>query len=63
MEVTAGSTFGASKPVKLFDVPGIINNRRFVVTADGKQFLMPIQPAEASPVTVVLNWAAGLGKR
>ena len=63
VDVTPGSTFQAGKPVKLFDVPGIINNRRFVVTPDGKQFLMPIQPAEALPITVVLNWAAGLVKR
>jgi serine/threonine protein kinase/Tol biopolymer transport system component len=56
--VTPGATFRAGPPTRLFDVPGVINNSRFVVTPDGRQILAPIQPAEALPITVVLNWTA-----
>ena len=62
VDVTPGPSFHVSAPRKVFDVPGIINNRRFVVTPDGQQFLMPVQRAEVLPITVVLNWAAGLQK-
>ena len=60
--ITPGDTFKASAPQKLFDVPGIINNGRFVVTPDGQQFLLPVQRAESSTITVVLNWPASLTK-
>jgi eukaryotic-like serine/threonine-protein kinase len=60
--ITPGDTFKASAPQKLFDVPGIINNGRFVVTPDGQQFLLPVQRAESSAITVVLNWPASLTK-
>jgi hypothetical protein len=59
VDVKAGTSFQAGTPRRLFDVPGIINNRRFAVTPDGQRFLVPVQKAEALPITVVLNWAAG----
>ncbi len=62
VDVTPGSSFQAGTPRKLFDVPGVINNRRFVATPDGQRFLVPVQKAEALPITVVLNWAAGVSK-
>jgi hypothetical protein len=50
------------REAQVLDVPGFINNRRFVVTPDGQQFIVPVQKAEALPITVVLNWASGLAK-
>jgi Tol biopolymer transport system component len=61
VDVTLGSSFQAGTPRKLFDVPGVINNRRFVVTPDGQQILVPVQKAETAPITVVLNWATTRG--
>ena len=63
VDVTPGASFHAGTPRKMFDVAGgVINNRRFVVTPDGQQFLLPVQKAEVSPITVVLNWATELKK-
>jgi eukaryotic-like serine/threonine-protein kinase len=60
--ITPGTSFQASAPRKLFDVPGVITNGRFVVTPDGQQFLMPVQRPETSAITVVLNWPHSLAK-
>jgi eukaryotic-like serine/threonine-protein kinase len=60
--ITPGDTFQASAPQKLFEVPGIINNGRFVVMPDGQQFLLPVQRAESSAITVVLNWPSSVAK-
>ena len=62
VDVTLGSTFQAGTPRRLFDVPGLINNRRFVVTPDGQQLLVPVLKADPLPITVILDWAAGLRK-
>jgi Tol biopolymer transport system component len=62
VDVTPGASFQVGTPHKLFDVPGLIHNGRFVVTADGQQLLVPLQKPEPLPITVVLNWAAGLNK-
>ena len=68
VDVTTTPTFKASTPKVLFAAP-IWSGARFVsrydVTADGKKFLINALPAEtaptaAAPVTVVLNWEAGL---
>ncbi len=59
-----GSSFevGAVKP--LFEARALDPTRnRFAVSADGQRFLMNSAPQTASaPITVVLNWAAGLKK-
>ena len=60
--ITPGDTFQASAPLKLFDVPGIINNGRFVVMPDGQQFLVPVQQPESSSISVVVNWPATVAK-
>ena len=64
---TGGSTFDAGTPTVLFE------NRAFALrgpaaafdaTADGQRFLVPIPVEEttSTPITVVLNWTAGLRK-
>ena len=62
VEITPGDKFQAGAPRSLFEVPGVITNGRFVVAPDGQEFLMPVQRAESSSITVVLNWPAGLAK-
>jgi hypothetical protein len=68
---TASGTFQASTPKALFAAPiwggGVTNNTtRYDVTADQK-FLINALPTEttsapSSPITVVLNWQAGVKK-
>jgi len=61
VDVTLGSNFGAAVPHALFEVPGFINNGRFVASLDGNRFLMPIQfQDEFQPLTVIVNWPAML---
>jgi hypothetical protein len=59
-----GSSFevGAVKP--LFEERALDPTRnRFAVSADGQRFLLNTDPqTTSSPITVVLNWAAGLKK-
>ena len=61
---TAGGKFQPSVPQPLFDVhvaAGLVPN--FDVSKEGR-FLIPTEVGEASnePMTVVLNWQAGLKK-
>jgi len=61
VDVTPGSTFQVSAPRVLFNVDGVINNGRFVVSPDGQRFLLPIRTqGQAEGITVILNWASGL---
>jgi Tol biopolymer transport system component len=73
VEVAAASrTFQPGIPKALFAAPisggaAITNTTRYDVTADGKKFLIDSLPtettsAQSSPITVVLNWQAGLKK-
>ena len=72
VEVAAApGAFEAGAPKALFAAPifgsGTTNTTRYDVTADGKKFLINSVPAETtpgvlSPITVVLNWEAGLRK-
>jgi serine/threonine protein kinase/Tol biopolymer transport system component len=59
-----GSRFevGAVKP--LFETRGLdVTRNRYAVSADGQRFLINTDPQITSaPITVVLNWAAGLKK-
>jgi len=64
VDVTAGSTFQAGVPQRLFPLPANIGD--WDVTSDGKRFLvaMPLQTQQNSttPFTLVLNWQEGLKK-
>jgi serine/threonine protein kinase/Tol biopolymer transport system component len=60
-----GSSFevGAVKP--LFETRAVVGLRnRYAVSADGQRFLINTAPEQAAsaPITVVLNWTAGLKK-
>ena len=62
--VTTGDTFKAGLPEALFNAglfPLVIRNR-YAVTEDGERFLMlsPISGESIRPISVVLNWTAGL---
>ena len=68
--VTTGSTFEAGNPGALFDAPvptmSITGDRNYyVVTADGQRFLLRkvFEDKASSPVTIVLDWTAGLPKK
>jgi hypothetical protein len=60
---TAGGKFQPGIPKALFDVRLGNGNARFDVSKDDR-FLIPVTVAESSnaPMTVVLNWQAGLKK-
>jgi dipeptidyl aminopeptidase/acylaminoacyl peptidase len=62
VDVTTSSTFQYGIPKQLFALP--VNVGDWDVTADGKRFLvaMPLQAQQNAntPITVVLNWEAGL---
>jgi len=70
VDVTTTPVFKAGTPKPLFTAP-IWAGARFVsrydVTADGKKFLITTVPEEnpavITPITVELNWEAGLKKR
>ena len=48
-------------PQALFPVAG---NQSYDIASDGQRFvvLQPIEDAKPSPLTVVINWQAGLAK-
>ena len=64
VEITTSPLFQAGIPKPLFALPP--NAGAWDVTADGERFLavLPFQPQQnaRTPVTVVLNWEAGLKK-
>ena len=55
----SGETFEAGAPQDLFPA---LENWGHDVTPDGQRFLfnLPANDAPASPINVVLNWAAGI---
>jgi len=63
VELRGGKTLQTGVPQVLFRTPAMVSpiNSQFCVMADGKRFIFrePIGEANA-PITVVLNWAAGL---
>ncbi len=70
VEVKSGSDFSTGLPVPLFDAPvrfdGITESHSaFAVSPDGQRFLMNTIAEEAAhvPITVVVDWAAELGKK
>ena len=66
VEVSGGAAFHAGVPRRVFEAPIGSNPMGWDVTADGQRFAI-LQRAESStvtpPITVVLNWPSGLGKR
>jgi hypothetical protein len=48
----------------LFTLPAQGTRRTYAVSADGRRFLIakPLEENAAEPITVVLNWQAGLKK-
>jgi Tol biopolymer transport system component len=70
--VSGSPVFHAGVPKALFPAPifgggAVTVQYRYDVTSDGKRFLIntvagAATPASASPITVVLNWTAGLKK-
>jgi hypothetical protein len=69
VEVKAGGQFQASVPQPLSVETGVFNHGmltgdHYAVSADGKRVfsVKPKQESVAAPVTVVLNWSAGLKK-
>jgi eukaryotic-like serine/threonine-protein kinase len=64
VDVTLGTSFQAGVPHQLFQAPSSIIGNRFVVTADGKRFLLPLaaRSTERPRLTAVLNWTADVRK-
>jgi Tol biopolymer transport system component/predicted Ser/Thr protein kinase len=62
--VSTGVTFKAGLPETLFDAGlfPLTTRNRYLVTDDGQRFLMlsPISGESVRPISVVLNWPAGL---
>ena len=65
VDVKLGSTFEAGVPKALFGA-GVLTltdfRNHYAVTADGQRFLIntTIEGADTTPITVVVNWTAGL---
>jgi len=66
VDVKLGSTFETSAPKTLFQTKVVRYEapNRYVVAGDGQRFLVnsPIEEVSQTPITVVLNWTAGLKK-
>ena len=70
VEVKTAPAFEADAARALFDskisrAGGVSNEFHYSVTADGKRFLIisnddPTEVLPSGPITVVLNWTAGL---
>jgi len=62
--VSTGDTFKAGLPETLFEagIFPVIARNRYLATDDGQRFLMlsPISGESVRPISVVLNWRAGL---
>jgi dipeptidyl aminopeptidase/acylaminoacyl peptidase len=60
-----GSSFEVGAVKRLFETRAVVGLRnRYAVSADGPRFLINTAPEQAAsaPITVVLNWTAGLKK-
>jgi hypothetical protein len=64
--VSAGPSFHVPKPLFQTRVPAGVNHLRtnYVPSNDGRRFLVNTQTGDPAPnpITVVLNWTAGLNK-
>ena len=59
---TTGAAFDRGASVSLFQVPIRVDPLidQYAVTRDGQRFIFGAPDDSAAPITVVLNWAAGL---
>jgi hypothetical protein len=63
-----GRNFAAGSPRPLLETraaaPVVPGASSYAVTRDGQRFMLitPIEESSASPITVVLNWTAGVRK-
>jgi Tol biopolymer transport system component len=65
VEVRSGESFASGAPKPLFAVPWFRANFPFYdVTGDGQRFLVTeiVRPEEPEPITLVVDWTAGLKK-
>ena len=67
VELTPGSEINVGMPHVLFDTgikPFPDWGKQYAVSPDGQRFLLlkPVAEAAPTPITVVLNWTAGLKK-
>ena len=63
VELKGGSTLQTGVPLLLFQTPARVNpiQSEYCVTGDGKRFIFREPVGESgTPITVVLNWNAGL---
>jgi Tol biopolymer transport system component len=62
IRTTIGAAFDNGAPVSLFQVPISVDPiiDQYAVTRDGQRFIFGAPGDSAAPITVVLNWAAGL---
>jgi hypothetical protein len=65
VDVNSVQTFKTSVPKALFQVPIYGDDSapslfRWDITADGKRFLVDTVESSPEPLTVVLNWTAGM---
>jgi serine/threonine protein kinase/Tol biopolymer transport system component len=68
--IKSGANFDAGTPQALFEIPpdvgpwlqGGVDQREYAVSSDGQRFLIGVKVGEESsaPLTVVVNWTAGL---
>ena len=66
VDITAGATLDSGTPRELFDTGLTLSplQDQYRVTPDAQRFLVlkPVTEATPTPITVVVNWAAGLRK-
>ena len=57
-----GATFDAGVPASLFQAPISVSPviDQYAVTRDGQRFIFAALGSSEVPITVVVNWAAGL---
>jgi Tol biopolymer transport system component len=64
VDITAGPKMSSGIPRVLFDTRLILNplQDQYAVTPDGQRFLVltPVTESTTTPITVVVNWTAGL---
>ena len=70
--INSGTTLDAGRPQALFEIPpdagpwlqGGVDQREYAASSDGQRFLIgfPVGEEPSSPLTVVVNWIAGLKK-
>jgi hypothetical protein len=62
IDVSTDQSFVAGAPSPLFQTPIVVNPiiDQYAVTGDGQRFIMGTPIGEEEPITVMVNWAAGL---